>query len=89
MTREAYIGVALRTPVGKHGGSLANVRPDDLAAIPIKAVVERSGVPLGVATDAANVPETVVGPAAVAAIPAGVRLRIVSSRASMCVLISS
>jgi 3-oxoadipyl-CoA thiolase len=30
--------------VGKHGGSLANVRPDDLAAIPIKAVVERSGV---------------------------------------------
>ncbi|HTI04234.1 MAG TPA: acetyl-CoA C-acyltransferase [Gemmatimonadales bacterium] len=41
---EAYISVALRTPVGKHGGSLANVRPDDLAAIPIKAVVERSGV---------------------------------------------
>ena len=35
---------AVRTPVGKHGGSLANVRPDDLAAIPIKAVVERSGV---------------------------------------------
>jgi len=30
--------------VGKHGGSLANVRPDDLAAIPIKAIVERSGV---------------------------------------------
>jgi 3-oxoadipyl-CoA thiolase len=41
---EAYISVALRTPVGKHGGSLASVRPDDLAAIPIKAVVERSGV---------------------------------------------
>jgi 3-oxoadipyl-CoA thiolase len=41
---EAYVAVALRTPVGKHGGSLANVRPDDLAAIPIKAVVERSGV---------------------------------------------
>jgi len=35
---------AVRTPVGKHGGSLANVRPDDLAAIPIKAIVERSGV---------------------------------------------
>ena len=30
--------------MGKHGGSLAGVRPDDLAAIPIKAVVERSGV---------------------------------------------
>ena len=44
MTREAYISVALRTPVGKHGGSLAGVRPDDLAAVPIKAVVERSGV---------------------------------------------
>src|SRR5256712_3278743 len=42
--REAYIWAALRTPVGKHGGSLASVRADDLAAIPIKAVVERSGV---------------------------------------------
>ncbi|HET8713830.1 MAG TPA: acetyl-CoA C-acyltransferase [Gemmatimonadales bacterium] len=41
---EAYISVALRTPVGKHGGSLANVRPDDLAAVPIRAVVERSGI---------------------------------------------
>ncbi|HEY6785550.1 MAG TPA: beta-ketoacyl synthase N-terminal-like domain-containing protein, partial [Gemmatimonadales bacterium] len=34
----------MRTPVGKHGGSLAGVRPDDLAAVPIRAVVERSGV---------------------------------------------
>lgn len=42
--REAYICAALRTPVGKHGGSLAAVRADDLAAIPIKAVVERSGI---------------------------------------------
>src|ERR1700752_2766483 len=41
---KAYISVALRTPVGKHGGSLAHVRADDLAAVPIKAVVERSGV---------------------------------------------
>ena len=41
---DTFISVALRTPVGKHGGSLAGVRPDDLAAIPIKAVVERSGV---------------------------------------------
>ncbi len=41
---EAYICAALRTPVGKHGGSLASVRADDLAAIPIKAVVERSGI---------------------------------------------
>ena len=42
--KDAFISTALRTPVGKHGGSLATVRPDDLAAVPIKAVVERSGV---------------------------------------------
>jgi 3-oxoadipyl-CoA thiolase len=41
---EAFIAAALRTPVGKHGGSLAGVRPDDLAAVPIRAVVERSGI---------------------------------------------
>jgi acetyl-CoA acetyltransferase len=41
---DAYIGAALRTPVGKHGGALASVRADDLAAIPIRAVVERSGI---------------------------------------------
>jgi 3-oxoadipyl-CoA thiolase len=41
---DALICAALRTPVGKHGGSLASVRADDLAAVPIKAVVERSGV---------------------------------------------
>ena len=42
--RDAFICAALRTPVGRHGGSLASVRADDLAAIPIKAVVERSGI---------------------------------------------
>jgi len=42
--RDAYICSALRTPVGKHGGALAGVRADDLAAVPIKAVVERSGI---------------------------------------------
>src|SRR5437762_4887998 len=41
---EAYICAALRTPVGKHGGALAQVRADDLAAITIKAIVERSGI---------------------------------------------
>jgi len=41
---DAYICAALRTPVGKHGGALASVRADDLAAIPIRAVVERSGI---------------------------------------------
>jgi acetyl-CoA C-acetyltransferase/3-oxo-5,6-didehydrosuberyl-CoA/3-oxoadipyl-CoA thiolase len=41
---DAWICGALRTPVGKHGGSLATVRADDLAAIPIRAIVERSGI---------------------------------------------
>src|SRR5256886_3398021 len=44
VTREAFICAALRTPVGKHGGALAGVRADDLAAVPIRAVVERSGI---------------------------------------------
>jgi 3-oxoadipyl-CoA thiolase len=48
---DAFITTALRTPVGKHGGSLAGVRADDLAAVPIKAVVERSGVNPGVIDD--------------------------------------
>src|SRR5437762_10776934 len=44
MPRRAAIITALRTPVGRHGGTLASVRPDDLAAHIIKAVVERSGI---------------------------------------------
>jgi 3-oxoadipyl-CoA thiolase len=42
--REAWIIEAVRTPVGRYGGALAMVRPDDLAAIAIRAVVDRSGV---------------------------------------------
>ncbi|HEU4740909.1 MAG TPA: acetyl-CoA C-acyltransferase [Meiothermus sp.] len=42
---EAWIVDAVRTPVGKHGGVLASVRPDDLAAIPLKALLLRSGIP--------------------------------------------
>ncbi|MFZ5511682.1 MAG: acetyl-CoA C-acyltransferase, partial [Pseudomonadota bacterium] len=38
---EAYICEALRTPFGRYGGSLAGVRADDLAAAPLKALVER------------------------------------------------
>jgi 3-oxoadipyl-CoA thiolase len=38
----AYVIDAVRTPVGKYGGSLASVRPDDLLAIVIKALVERN-----------------------------------------------
>ena len=42
--REAWIVEAVRTPVGRYGGALASVRPDDLAAAVIAAVVERSGI---------------------------------------------
>jgi 3-oxoadipyl-CoA thiolase len=40
----AVITHALRTPIGRYGGALAGVRPDDLAAIVVRAVVERSGI---------------------------------------------
>lgn len=42
--REAWIVEAVRTPVGRYGGALAGVRPDDLAATVIEAVVARSGI---------------------------------------------
>jgi 3-oxoadipyl-CoA thiolase len=41
----AVILSAVRTPVGRYGGGLAEVRPDDLAATAIAAAVERAGVP--------------------------------------------
>ncbi len=43
----AVVVSAVRTPVGRYGGSLAAVRPDDLAAIAIGAAVERSGADPG------------------------------------------
>jgi 3-oxoadipyl-CoA thiolase len=52
---ETYIYAALRTPVGTHGGALASVRPDDLGAVPIKAVVERTGL------DPASVDDVILG----------------------------
>jgi acetyl-CoA acetyltransferase len=39
---DAYICDAIRTPFGRYGGALAGVRADDLAAIPIAALVSRS-----------------------------------------------
>lgn len=39
---EVYICDAIRTPVGRYGGGLAAVRPDDLATVPLKALVERN-----------------------------------------------
>jgi len=44
---EAYIVDAVRTPIGRYGGALSGVRPDDLAAAVIAAVVERTGVEPG------------------------------------------
>ena len=40
----AVVLSAVRTPVGRYGGGLAGVRPDDLAAVAVAAAVERSGV---------------------------------------------
>ena len=39
---EAYICDAVRTPIGRYAGSLAHVRADDLAAIPIRALIDRN-----------------------------------------------
>jgi len=43
----AVVLAGLRTPIGRYGGALSGVRPDDLAALVIREVVERSGVPAG------------------------------------------
>src|SRR5437764_4725567 len=42
---KAVILSAVRTPVGRYGGGLAETRPDDLAALAVRAAVERAGVP--------------------------------------------
>ncbi len=42
---EAWIVGAVRTPVGKHGGVLSTIRSDDLGALVLQALVERTGVP--------------------------------------------
>jgi len=42
MSRDVYICDAIRTPIGRFGGGLASVRADDLAAIPLKALIERN-----------------------------------------------
>ena len=39
--REAYLVTGVRTPIGRYGGALATVRPDDLAAHVIRALTER------------------------------------------------
>ena len=53
--RETWIVEAVRTPVGRYGGALAGVRPDDLAATVLEAVVTRSGI------DPASIDDVILG----------------------------
>ena len=50
-SKQAVIVEALRTPIGRHGGALARVRPDDLAAVVIRALLDRTGVEPGSVDD--------------------------------------
>ena len=51
----AYIYDGLRSPIGRHAGSLASVRPDDLAATVIKNLLKKTGIP------AADVEDVIFG----------------------------
>jgi 3-oxoadipyl-CoA thiolase len=53
--REAWIVDAVRTPVGRYGGALAAMRPDDLAALVLAALVERTGI------DPATIEDVILG----------------------------
>ena len=44
MSRRVAIVSAVRTPIGRYGGGLSSIRPDDLAAIAIKDAVEKTGI---------------------------------------------
>jgi 3-oxoadipyl-CoA thiolase len=52
---EAFLIGGARTPVGRYGGALSSVRPDDLAALSVRAAVERAGI------DPAGVDEVILG----------------------------
>ncbi len=58
MKQAAYILDAIRTPIGKYGGALAAIRPDDLAAHVIKKILERNA-----AVDARQVEDVILGAA--------------------------
>lgn len=53
--KEVVIVDAVRTPIGRYGGSLKDVRPDDLAAVAIKAIVDRNKI------DPASVEDVLLG----------------------------
>ncbi|HEY8795061.1 MAG TPA: thiolase family protein [Gemmatimonadaceae bacterium] len=52
---DAVIVDAVRTPIGRHGGALARVRPDDLAAGPLRALLARTGI------DPASIDDVLLG----------------------------
>ena len=56
--REVFVVDAVRTPVGRHGGALAKVRPDDLGAVVIKALLARTP-----SLDPARIGEVLLGAA--------------------------
>ena len=57
MVEQAVIVNAVRTPIGRYGGALSGVRPDDLAALVVREVVDRSGI------DPALVEDVILGAA--------------------------
>ena len=65
---EAYILEAVRTPIGKRGGALANIRPDDLAAQCLNGLIDKTGI------DPAELIHCVqhVGPEKLALVSAGI-----------------
>ncbi len=54
---EAFFLDGVRTPIGRYGGALSGVRPDDLAALVLRTVVARSGI------DPGEIDEVVLGAA--------------------------
>ncbi|HLB69074.1 MAG TPA: thiolase family protein [Thermoplasmata archaeon] len=44
MARDAFLVEAVRTPIGKRGGALKDMRPDDLAAVVLQGIVDRTGI---------------------------------------------
>jgi acetyl-CoA acetyltransferase len=52
---DAYILDACRTPIGRYGGALSSVRPDDLAAVVLGAIARRTGI------DPATVDDVILG----------------------------
>lgn len=54
---EAFLVDGVRTPIGRYGGSLSAVRPDDLAAVVLASLLERTGI------DPARVDEVILGAA--------------------------